>query len=195
MITSAHSPRIDDSVVARYQRTQPAAAHTAAELDTIMSLLRGIKAHSISIGHGREPACVQAASALAEAWSTAGDPTRPPCVLRIVDWPANAASWLRPAQRLVASCPDAWVIADTPTGFAQLARRLAEQPEWSPTRTFAFANLADPDHLVTLAGPNLSGLSGATANGEVWRLGRRTLVVDHPITGEGPDEMTEESTR
>ena len=74
---------------------------------------------------------------------------------------------------------DAWVIADTPAGFAQLARRLAEQPDWSPARTFAFANLADPD-LVALAGPVLSGLSGATASGEVWHLGRRALIVDHP---------------
>ncbi len=43
-------------------------------------------------------------------------------------------------------------IADTPAGFAQLARRLAEQPDWSPARTLAFANLADPDR-VALAGP------------------------------------------
>ncbi len=56
---------------------------------------------------------------------------------------------------------------------------LAEQPDWSPARTFAFANLADPD-LVALAGPVLSGLSGATASGDVWHLGGRALIVDHP---------------
>jgi len=43
-------------------------------------------------------------------------------------------------------------IADTPAGFAQLVRRLAEQPDGSPARTLAFANLADPDR-VALAGP------------------------------------------
>ena len=121
MTRSQNSPRIADDVVARYQRAQPAAPHTAAELDTVMRLLRGVKAHSIAIGHGREPASIASARALADAWTCAGDPTRPPCVLRIVGWPANAASWLRPAQRLLATCPDAWVIADTPTGFAQLA--------------------------------------------------------------------------
>lgn len=179
MTREVGSPRIADQVIARFSQTRPAVAHAAAELDTIMTLLRGVGAHSISIGHGREPACIQAASALAEAWTDAGDPTQPPCVLRIVDWPAKAASWLRPAQRLVTGSPDAWVIADTPTGFAQLARRLAEQPEWSPARTFAFANLADPN-LLALAGPNLSGLSGATANGDVWHLGRHTLITAHP---------------
>jgi len=30
------------------------------------------------------------------------------------------------------------------------------------------------------AGPDLAGLSGATASGEVWHLGRRALIVDHP---------------
>ncbi|MGI8882060.1 MAG: hypothetical protein ACR2KJ_16425, partial [Jatrophihabitans sp.] len=170
---------IADHVVARYQRAAPAASHTVAELNAIIGLLRGIKAHSISIGHGRDLASIQAAHALADAWTSAGDPTQPPCVLRIVDWPQNAASWLRPAQRLVATIPDAWVIADTPAGFAQLARRLAEQPDWSPARTFAFANLGDPA-LVALAGPDLAGLAGATSAGDVWHLGRHTLIVDHP---------------
>jgi hypothetical protein len=179
MTRSNSSPRIADHVVARYRRTEPAAPHTLAELNAIIGLLRGIKAHSISIGHGRDLASVEAAHALADAWTSTGDLTQPACVLRIVDWPENAASWLRPAQRLVATVPDAWVIADTPAGFAQLARRLAEQPDWSPARTFAFANLADPD-LVALAGPVLSGLSGATASGDVWHLGGRALIVDHP---------------
>jgi len=31
-----------------------------------------------------------------------------------------------------------------------------------------------------LAGPDLSGFSGATASGEVWYLSRRALIVDHP---------------
>ncbi|MDQ2796590.1 MAG: hypothetical protein M3Y06_05420 [Actinomycetota bacterium] len=179
MTGSSRSPRIADQVVARYRRTEPAALHTLAELNAILGLLRGIKAHSISIGHGRDPASVDAAHALADAWTSAGDLTQPPCVLCIVDWPENAASWLRPAQRLVGSIPDAWVIADTPVGFAQLARRLADQPDWSPARTFAFANLVDPD-LVALAGPDLAGLSGATASGDVWHLARWSLIVDPP---------------
>ncbi|MDQ2755009.1 MAG: ABC transporter substrate-binding protein [Actinomycetota bacterium] len=186
MTRNTGSPRITDHVIARHTRARPAAPHTTAELNTITTLLRGIGAHSISVGHGRERACIDAAQALAEAWEDAGDPSPPSCVLGTVDWPATAASWLRPARRLLAGCPDAWVIADTPIGFAQLARRLAEQPGWSPSRTFAFANLADPDlialadpDLIALAGPDLAGLSGAIANGDVWHLGRHTLVTDH----------------
>jgi hypothetical protein len=44
--------------------------------------------------------------------------------LDMVDWPAQAASWLRPARRLTACEPDLWMVSDTPTGRAQMARRL-----------------------------------------------------------------------
>jgi hypothetical protein len=77
----------------------------------------------------------------------------------------------------LAARPDAWVIADTPAGCAQLARRLAGQPGWAPDRTFGFAGLARPD-LVALAGPALTGMSGPTASGGAWRIAGHLLVRD-----------------
>jgi hypothetical protein len=96
-------------------------------------------------------------------------------VLAVVNWPAVAASWLRPARRLVSGGPDAWVLADTPAGCAPLLRRLADQPGWTPHRTFGFAGLATADPAA------LAGLSGATATGGTWahlgRFGRHNLVA------------------
>jgi hypothetical protein len=77
-----------------------------------------------------------AADALAAAW-TAGAGQ----VLAVVDWPAAAASWLRPAQRLAGSQPDAWILADTrpdahsspaisPAGSAGLPAGLSAAPAW-----------------------------------------------------------------
>jgi hypothetical protein len=176
----AVSPRVLDQRLTRYPAaSQPPRPHTAAELGRLMGLLRAAGAGAIAIGHGRHPASAEAAVALAAAW-TAG----PGEVVAVVDWPAVAASWLRPARRLNASQPDAWVLADTPAGFAQLAGRLAEQTSWTPARTVGFASLASPD-LVALARPgSLAGLTGATASGGSWRVGHSLLVIsDDPQPG------------
>jgi hypothetical protein len=91
-------------------------------------------------------------------------------VLDVVGYPADAASWLRPARRLARAQPDAWVIADNPAGCAQLARRLAGQPGWAAARTFGFAGAATAD-LIPLAGPGLlDGMTGATPDGGTWRI-------------------------
>jgi Periplasmic binding protein len=165
------SPRIPDATLARYPGASgPPRPHTAAELARLLSMLHADGAATIAIGHGRHPASVAAAHALAAAWA-AGP------VLAVVSWPATAASWLRPARRLAAARPDAWIIADTPAGCAQLARRLAGQPGWAPDRTFGFADLGRPD-LVALAGPALAGMSGPTASGGTWRITGHLLVRD-----------------
>lgn len=158
------SPRIPDSVLTR-QDDGPPTPHTPAELAKLLELLRAAGAINISIGHGRHPASIAAAQALTQEWEPSGG-----TVLTVADWPADAASWLRPAQRLTRHGPDAWVIADTPSGTAQLARRLKHQNTWSATRTFAFASVASKD-LAGLAGPGtLGGLTGPTATGLTWRL-------------------------
>jgi hypothetical protein len=172
------SPRVPGQALARYPAaSQPPRPHTAAELARLIRLLREAGACAIAIGHGRHPASAAAAAELAAAW-TAG----PGEVVTVVDWPAVAASWLRPAQRLTAAQPDAWVLADTPAGGAQLASRLAGQPTWTPARTFGFASLASPD-LVALARPgSLAGLTGATASGGSWQIGHSLLVInDDPV--------------
>lgn len=113
----------------RPDQVRPPAPHTTAELDRLLEMLREADVDTIAVGHGRDPASVAAAAALVAAWAGT--------VLTVVDWPAVAASWLRPARRLVAGGPDAWVIADTPAGCAQVCRRLADQPDWTPHRTFS----------------------------------------------------------
>src|ERR1700686_4866698 len=125
-------PRVPEPTLARYPAAgQPPQPHTAAELDRLIQMLPAPRAETIAIGHGRHTASAGAADALAVAW-TAGAGQ----VLAVVDWPAAAASWLRPAQRLADNQPDAWILADPPAGCAQLASRLTGQPGWTPSRTY-----------------------------------------------------------
>jgi hypothetical protein len=175
------SPRIADDVLARHPAASRApAAHTAAELARLSQLVRAAGVGGVAIGHGRHPTSVAAAEAFVDAW-TAGGGT----VLAVVDWPSEAASWLRPARRLTSCHPDGWVIADTPAGCAQVSRRLAAQPEWSASRTFGFGSLASAD-LVALAGAaTLTGMTGATGSGGTWRVGHGLLFVNDatPLSG------------
>jgi hypothetical protein len=190
------SPRIPASWLARCPRAgQPPASHTAAELAALLHLLRAARASTIAIGHGRHPASAAAAQALADAWTettqTVPDTARTAgtvpdaaqtagtvpdaaqtagTVLAVISYPADAASWLRPARRLACGQPDAWVIADNPAGCAQLARRLAGQPGWAAARTLGFASVATAD-LISLAGPGLlDGMTGATPAGGTWSI-------------------------
>lgn len=175
MITS-RSLRIPDATIARYpSATRPPDPHTAAELARLLQLLRAANADTIAVGHGRHPASVRAGDAIAAAWTRdAGT------VQSVVSWPADAASWLRPACRLTAANPDAVVVADTAAGFSQLARRLASQAGWSANRTLGFASLANAD-LIALTGTTLTGMTGATTTGNSWLIGHGLLILgDQP---------------
>ena len=97
------------------------------ELDHALALLRRMDATLVAVGHGRDESSVAAANAFLARWD--GE------IAVVVDWPASAASWLRPAQRLLAAEPDAWVIADTPAGWEPVARRLRKSATWDPLRT------------------------------------------------------------
>lgn len=170
---STPSPRIPDTTIARYpSTTRPPVPHTPAELNQLMRLLHEARANTIAIGRGRHPASVAAASAIAAAWTDGAG-----IVQGVADWPEDAASWLRPACRLTAGSPDALVIAATPASFAQLAQRLASQAGWSPSRTLGFASLASAD-LAALSEIDLSGMTGATAAGGTWFMGRALMIVD-----------------
>jgi hypothetical protein len=170
---STPPPRIPGTAIARHPGTTvPPAPHTPAELHQLMRLLREARASTIAIGHGRHPASVAAATAIATAWTAEAG-----TVQGVADWPEDAASWLRPACRLAAGSPDALVIAATPASFAQLAQRLAAQAGWSPSRTLGFASLASAD-LAALTEADLSGMTGATATGGTWLIRRALLIVD-----------------
>jgi hypothetical protein len=174
---SAISPRIPDHALARYPgAARPPEQHTGAELTRLMALLQQAGAETIAVGHGRDPASVTAARALDAAWTAGGG-----IVAAVIDWPATAASWLRPARRLTADHPDAWVIADTIAGCARVVRRLVEQANWTPARTVGFAGLADPDLIALTAPVSLAGMTGATAAGGTWRVGHdRVIRADEP---------------
>lgn len=137
--------------------------HTEAELARVLDLVGG--AGSVVLGHGRDPAATAAVEAFERAWD--GE------VLAVVDWPEDAASWLRPATRFTAQEPDAWVVAGPPPGWASMARRLRMSTGWDPGRTFGFASIAAA---VVPAGPGtLEGLRGAAADGTAWRIGRNLI--------------------
>ncbi|MFD7500744.1 hypothetical protein [Streptomyces sp. NPDC059850] len=135
------------------------------------------RVQTVAIGHSRDTASRAAAEAFAAAWQA-----RDGRVLATVDWPESAASWLRPARRLTAGEPDAWVMAAAPLGFVQLARRLRHSTDWGPARTVAFAALRD-SRLPALTGPDtLHGLRGATAEGGTWAV-RDRWVTSYPPVG------------
>lgn len=145
------------------------AAHTDAELTSLLSLLTSMRppVRSVAVGHARDGASRAAAQAFVRAWEALDRD-----VLTVVDWPEEAASWLRPAQRLTAQAPDAWVLAGAPPGVAHLVRRLRRSCGWDPGRTFGFASLAAP-HMVEFVGADaLDGMRGASTDGGTWEIGR-----------------------
>ncbi|RGD57444.1 hypothetical protein DR950_06225 [Kitasatospora xanthocidica] len=162
------SPLLPEPGPTAYGDLPAPAPHTAPELAALLRLLadhRRPPLHGVAIGHSRDDASRAAAAAFADAWQAAGH-----AVLAVVDWPEQAASWLRPAHRLTAPEPDALVIAAAPLGWAQLARRLRHSTPWRPDRTFGFASLAEPV-AAALAGPGvLDGVRGAGADGGTWRI-------------------------
>ena len=93
----------------------------------MVAMLQQAGADSIAIGHGRHPASVAAARARAR-----GVDHRGRWRLDSVDWPETAASWLRPARRLTAGAPDAWVLADSIAGCAQVASQARAAGELDP---------------------------------------------------------------
>ncbi|MCS0637807.1 ABC transporter substrate-binding protein [Streptomyces sp. LP05-1] len=164
---AGESPLVHPGERAAYGELPAPVPHTRAELD---SIVRQLVAHrprveAVAVGHGRAAASVAAAGAFTAAWEARGG-----TVLAVVDWPETAASWLRPARRLTAGAPDAWVIAAAPYGFVQLARRLRHSTDWDPARTWAFGALSD-SRLPALAGPGvLHGLRGAAPDGAPWEV-------------------------
>jgi hypothetical protein len=98
---------------------------------------------ALTIGHGRDPLSRAAALAFAERWTAAGR-----TVVDVVDWPEEAASWLRQAKRFTAGGPDAWVVAGSGRGWAAMRRRLQSSADrdsaWDPARTYELSLPAVP---------------------------------------------------
>lgn len=172
------SPRISDRALADHPHsTRAPAPHTAEEISALVTMLCVAGASTIAIGHGRHTTSRDTATAVTDAWNRAGG-----TVLGSVDWPARAASWLKPARQMVRAHPDAWVIVDNPAGCAQLARRLAEEQEWSAGRTFGTASIDSPDAAALTGSGALTGMRGVTADGHTWRIGHGVLLRDQAAT-------------
>ncbi|MEU8585916.1 hypothetical protein AB0C59_02745 [Streptomyces sp. NPDC048664] len=171
---SEPSPRLGPAALSDYAPWPPTRPHTDRELARLIALLEGcgFRGGSVALGHGRDAASKAAALAFTDAWRRSGGH-----LAAVVDWPEDAASWLRQARRLTRPEPDAWVVAAAPVGWAQMSRRLRHSTAWDPRRTFGFASTGD-SRLVTAAGPGvLEGMRGATADGRVWTI-RRGWVVE-----------------
>ncbi|MFD3971816.1 hypothetical protein [Streptomyces cyaneofuscatus] len=173
------SPLVNAADLAVYGESPAPAPHTDAELTALVDLLTEPEKRigTVAIGHSRDQPSRAAAEAFTTVWKARGG-----TVLALVDWPESAASWLRPATRLTAESPDAWVMAAAPLGFAQLARRLRHSTDWDPARSYAFASLRD-SRLPALAGARtLHGLRGATADGGTWDV-CHSAVTSYPPAG------------
>lgn len=168
----SRSPLIGAAELAGFGDLSATTPHTEAELAALIGLTAAkSRIETVTVGHSRDADSLAAAEAFAAAWEARGGK-----VLASVNWPETAASWLRPARRLTAEAPDAWVMAAAPLGFAQLTRRLRHSTDWDPARTFAFASLRD-SRLPALTGPDtLHGLRGATTDGAPWHVHHRWVM-------------------
>ncbi|MFB7517299.1 hypothetical protein [Streptomyces sp. NPDC056144] len=171
------SPRLLPADLSEYAPWPEARPHTDRELARLLTLLEdmGVRGGAVALGHGRDPASRAAAEAFADAWQARGGR-----LAAVVDWPEDAASWLRQARRLTEPEPDAWVVAGGPVGWAQMSRRLRHSTAWDPGRTVGFASTGD-SRVAAAVGPGvLDGMRGATADGGVWTVGRGWIVEsDH----------------
>lgn len=126
--------------------------------------------YSLSIGHGRDETCCAIAEALAESWQLIQTWVRVTggFLIRQVDWPETAASWLAQAKELNKDRPDAIVMISSAISGIAVLKRLADQRSWSAASTFFL--FSDTDDLQIYA-PELvvyQGLKCLTADGKRW---------------------------
>jgi alkylated DNA repair protein (DNA oxidative demethylase) len=145
------------------------------EIARIVQLLDSRDTALVSIGSGRSTQAGAKAAAFAETWQARGGE-----IAGVIDWPHEAASWLRPALRLTAHDVDAYVVADDARGFAPVARRLIADTGWRPERTVAFAECGTEDLVDQLGPGSFDGLAGATAEGGLWYIDGGELVRHRP---------------
>jgi hypothetical protein len=172
--TDPASPLVPHGDHSRASHGFPPAEHTPEEVSTLLHLVTAQRPrpHSVVIGCARDSRSQAAAHAWVQAWESTGR-----IVVDVVDWPESAASWLRPAKRLVAGAPDCWVVTGSVQGWAQTSRRLRHSTNWSPCRTYGFAAVGVPE-LVELAGAaTVEGLSGATRDGRTWHIHRGLIFT------------------
>ncbi|WP_249123940.1 hypothetical protein [Saccharopolyspora erythraea] len=151
---------------------------TGVEVAKVVELLRELEATLVNVGHGRDVGSDERAARFVRAWSAVGGE-----IGAVVSWPASAASWLKPACRLVSGAPDAWVVADEPTGWTGFCRRLAAVGGWRPDRTVAFSGLTDPLLPAAVGAGATEGMRGAASDGTGWMFADGRLITEVPEQG------------
>ncbi|HEY5222205.1 MAG TPA: ABC transporter substrate-binding protein [Microbacteriaceae bacterium] len=170
------SPRLDDARVAAiagsYDQPEP---HTLAEIAQMIRLASSRGAETVTIGHSDDPHSAAAAKAFATAWIERGGH-----VLGTVQWPSDAASWLREARNLIRFHPDLYVLGGAPAGLAQMIRRLVWSTNWTARSTIGFASAAAPAMHLLAGVQYLDGLTGATRDGDTWRITDAEITLNPP---------------
>lgn len=186
------SPLIENTEKSILKQSKSLIPQKEIEMGTLMNLLTSVHPpiESITIGHGRDNVSKEIAYAIAELWETkGGSEGKGGYVLNIVDWPEEAASWLRPATRFTNEEPDAWIVTGTLLGWIQMCRRLYKDTNWNAQRTFSFSSLATP-HMLKFAGESIDGLSilegmrGSLPYGGMWyiengKIHKNLKVISH----------------
>lgn len=135
-----------------------------AEAEAVRRTLARLNAKAIVIGHSRDETSRLTAQALGHMWTATGG-----SVLDTVDWPEQAASWLRQSRRFTASAPDAWVVVGRPEGWLAMGRRLAGS-SWRPERTVVTAALSAGELIRHGAPGSFAGIHGVTGDGRSWQI-------------------------
>ena len=138
---------------------------TDAELSRMTQLALSRGARTVALGSGNSAAATRAAAGFACRYQARGG-----IIICTVTWPESAASWLRQARRFAAADPDLWVMAGPAIGWAQMTRRLLWSTRWRPECTIAFAAIGAAPVIGLVGAHNLSGLSGAAADGGTWQV-------------------------
>ncbi len=94
--------------------------------------------YSVAIAHSRDDESCLLAQAIKEDWETKTNWVRHEggFVLSVVDYPEEAASWLRQAQKLAGTNPDIYVLIGYGNGLEKLLNRLSQEANFRKEDTF-----------------------------------------------------------
>lgn len=143
-----------------------------AELTGLIVLAYTRGARSIAIGSGRDSRSLDSARAVAETWKSIGGE-----IALELDWPEDAASWLRQARRFAAVEADLWIMLGPPLGWVQMTRRLLWSTTWMPTHTLLSGDLSDRRVLELVGLGDLAGIAGVTREGDPWHLAPDNQII------------------
>ncbi len=133
--------------------------------------------YSLSIGHSRDNACCAIADMLAERWQLTQTWVRVVggFLIRHVDWPETAASWLAQAKELNKDRPDAIAMICTVSSGIAVLKRLADQRNWSASRTFCLFNDTEDLQIHTPELARYEELKCITQDGKRWIIENGSL--------------------